>query len=100
MSLALAHYDAGLNVVPPREDGSKQPDLPTWTEYQNQRLPRERVVQLYRAGRAGIGWLTGEGSGNLEGLEFDDGTTYDAYKARAADWDLADPLCQDRVRRS
>jgi len=90
VTVALAHYDAGLNVVPPREDGSKQPDLQTWTEYQDKRLSRERVAQLYRAGRAGIGWFTGEGSGNLEVLEFEEQTPYDAYKTQAADWDLVE----------
>ena len=90
VSQALAHYDAGLNVCPPREDGSKHPDLPEWKQFQAQRPPRERVEAMYRTERAGIGWLTGVGSGNLEVLDFDDRATFNAYRARAAEWNFAE----------
>ena len=87
---ALAHYDAGLNVCPPHEDGSKRPALSTWKHFQDKRVPRSTVEDLYRSGRQGIGWLTGAGSGGLEVLEFDDRPTYDAFKSAAANIGLAD----------
>lgn len=94
VDLALAHFDAGLNVVPAHEDGSKSPALSAWTEWQENRRLRDNVEREYRQGRAGIGWLTGGGSGNeagaLEVLEFDCPITYDAYKQRAVEWGLGE----------
>ncbi|MDA1256577.1 MAG: hypothetical protein O3C10_01830 [Chloroflexi bacterium] len=94
LALALAHYDAGLSVVPPKEDGSKAPSLTTWTQWQNQQRPREAVAAEYQQRRAGIGWLTGAASGTdagpLEVLEFDDPPTYEAYKVRAVEWGLGE----------
>ena len=57
VDLALAHYDPGLNVVPPWEDGSKARALITWTDWQSERRPRETVASEYRHGRTGTGAL-------------------------------------------
>src|SRR5215218_2739656 len=81
---ALAAYDAGLCVLPPRQDGSKQPDTTSWTRYQRQRPSRYEVVNWYRDGRrTGIGYVCGIVSGNLELFEFDDVEIYARFLAAA-----------------
>ncbi|MFQ6026237.1 MAG: bifunctional DNA primase/polymerase [Dehalococcoidia bacterium] len=79
---ALAAYDAGLCPVPVRQDGSKAP-LGNWGKYQRERPSRQQVADWYGP-RTGLGLVCGPISGNLECLEFDDPSTYDAYKELAA----------------
>jgi hypothetical protein len=79
---AFAAHKAGLCVVPPKQDGSKAP-LGEWKEYQSQR-PNESVLNSwYSDSRTGIGLVCGAVSGNLEVLDFDDRSTYVAFKERA-----------------
>jgi putative DNA primase/helicase len=82
---ALAAYNAGLAVYPPREDGSKQPDTYAWKQWQAERPPWTLLTALYARTppRTGLGSLTGRVSGNLEVLEFDCGNTYRTYCALA-----------------
>lgn len=99
---ALAAYDAGLNSVPPKEDGTKRPDDPHWKS--RPRLPRSLVETMYEtgayAGATGLGILTGAvyRAGSLdepaevgiECLDFDDPDAFDAYAEKAeADPELA-----------
>lgn len=62
----------GIAVIPVREDGSKRPDLTTWSEYQK-RLPTRDELRAWFSGyeRTGLGWVTGAVSGNLECIDFD-----------------------------
>lgn len=69
-------YDAGLCVVPPREDGSKAPET-YWKQFQEERTSLEFLRNQYRNGRCGIGIVCGKVSGHLECLDFD---TKDIYK--------------------
>ena len=79
---AFAAHQAGLCVVPPKEDGSKAP-FGEWKEYQANR-PNESVLnQWYSNGRTGMGIVCGAVSGNLEVLDFDDRRTYVAFKELA-----------------
>src|SRR5215218_2531942 len=81
---ALAAHDVGICVLPPRQDGSKQPDTTSWTRYQRQRPSRDEIVSLYRDGRrTGVGYVCGAVSGNLELFEFDDRKTYQRFLAAA-----------------
>src|SRR4051812_49935998 len=79
---ALAAYEAGIAVRPPRQDGSKRP-LGNWKEGQVQRPSLEQVERWYADGRTGLGGIMGAVSGGVQGtddevpggkeaLEFDD----------------------------
>ncbi len=74
---AFAAYDAGLSVVPPREDGSKAPDG-VWKRYQHFRATPDVVHQWYGP-RTGLGVVSGKVSGNLEAFEFDDRDVYEHF---------------------
>jgi Bifunctional DNA primase/polymerase, N-terminal len=83
-AVALTALDAGLSVVPPREDGSKAP-IGAWHAYQSHRATRAQVERWYTVEQhAGIGLVCGAVSGGkiggLECLEFEDALTYDAFK--------------------
>ncbi|HZA25203.1 MAG TPA: bifunctional DNA primase/polymerase, partial [Dehalococcoidia bacterium] len=79
---ALVAYNAGLCVVPPKEDGTKAP-LGEWREYQSQR-PSESVLDgWYTHSRTGLGLVCGAISGNLEVLEFDDRAAYEEFRELA-----------------
>lgn len=94
---ALAAHDAGLCVLPPKEDGTKAPDTPSWKARQTIPTTRQEIDAWYAAGRrSGIGYVTGAVSGNLELLDFDDLDTYKAFRALAEAAGLAPIL--DRVR--
>lgn len=79
---ALAAYDAGLCVLPPKEDGSKAPILP-WAEFQHERPSHKQVTAWYGHDRAGLGVLCGLVSGNLECLEAEDLVTYQLWRDTA-----------------
>lgn len=73
-------YDAGLCVVPPREDGSKAPEG-YWGEFIKERASIEILRDAYRNGRHGIGLVCGAVSGQLECLDFDTRDIYGQFKA-------------------
>src|SRR6266542_3014550 len=70
LEAALAAQEAGLSVVPPREDGSKAP-IGSWQRSQNERASRAVIENWYSMGLTGIGVVCGAVSGNLETFEFD-----------------------------
>jgi hypothetical protein len=80
-SQALAYRADGLSVVPVKLDGSKSPDLQTWTEYQ-QRRPRSEELDAWfdRRDPPGIAAICGTVSGNLELLDFDAGELFDTWR--------------------
>lgn len=70
--VALDMHNAGINVVPVKENGSKRPDLPSWTKYQKQRTTADQVWSWFGSDQAtGLGCIYGEISGNTEMLEFE-----------------------------
>ncbi|HKP51503.1 MAG TPA: bifunctional DNA primase/polymerase [Chloroflexia bacterium] len=75
-------YKAGICIVPPLEDGSKQPEG-EWKQYQSARPPRDKVLEWYADGRCGVGFIGGLVSGGLTLLEFDDYQAYGQYKQLA-----------------
>lgn len=81
-AVALEAYEAGLCVVPPREDGSKQP-IGEWKRWQKGRPSRQQLNAWYRGGREGIGLVCGAVSGNLEMYEFENEEVYQAFKETA-----------------
>jgi putative DNA primase/helicase len=76
-------YDAGLCVVPPREDGSKRPEG-FWKQHITTRPSLDQLRELYQYERHGLGVVCGSVSGELEVLDFDDRDTYQRFKAAAA----------------
>src|SRR5262245_15550403 len=87
--VALAAWEAGLSIVPPKEDGSKTP-IAAWKPYQAERPSQRQVEAWYGNVRAGLGVVTGAVSGGLECFEFDDGATLDRFLVAASALDLGD----------
>lgn len=89
LHVALAAHDAGLSVIPIRDDGTKKPAL-AWKQYQTERASRQQVRDWFAPGRhRAIGVVCGEVSGWLTMLEME-GWAYDAgywatFKQRAED---------------
>jgi AAA domain-containing protein/bifunctional DNA primase/polymerase-like protein len=75
-------YDAGLCVVPPREDGSKAPAA-WWKEYQEKRPDLDVLREYYRGERHGLGTLGGPVSGELEVFEFETADVYRNFRVQA-----------------
>ena len=71
---ALAAHNAGLCVLPPRQDGSKRPIGQSWQQWQSQRTSIEQVRAWYdaRSRYDGLGAVCGKVSNNLELFEFDE----------------------------
>ncbi|MDX2839493.1 bifunctional DNA primase/polymerase [Streptomyces ipomoeae] len=64
--------DAGLCVLPVKPDGSKAPDVRSWTPYKVHRSTPDEHDQWFGDGRrTGIGIVTGNVSGNVELIEFE-----------------------------
>lgn len=94
LPLALAANAAGLCVLPPRQDGSKQPDATHWAPYHTKRSNPLEIERWYAGGRrTGIGFVCGVVSGHLELFEFDDADTYERYVATAVEAGLG-PLVE------
>ncbi|MFM9594004.1 DUF927 domain-containing protein [Streptomyces scabiei] len=65
-------HDAGLCVLPVKPDGTKSPDVRTWTQYKVTRSTPEQHDGWFGDGqRTGIGIVTGAVSGNVELIEFE-----------------------------
>ena len=67
---ALDFYNAGISVVPARDDGSKAP-IGSWKQYQVQRADITQLEEWFSSGHKGIGVICGQISGNLEMLELE-----------------------------
>lgn len=84
LTQALVAHAAGCCVLPPKQDGSKQPDAVSWTRYQRTRSTREEIERWYADGhRTGLGIVCGTVSGNLELFEFDDPEIHTQFLAVA-----------------
>lgn len=88
LAAARAAYAAGVCVVPPKEDGSKEP-IGKWKKWQTER-PGPDQMRAWYGERTGLGAVCGSVSGDLELLEFDDHDTYLAYTAAAEKAGLGD----------
>lgn len=70
----------GISVVPPAQDGTKRPDVPSWARYQSKPANEAEIDRWYSNGRTGVGWVTGAVSGNLEIIDFDDRSAFTEFK--------------------
>ena len=95
LTIAEQALDAGISVVPPRQDGTKAP-LGSWRTFQ-ERLPcLDELDDWYRAEQnPGIGVVCGAVSGNLECLDFDRQSAYDDFIERARETGLSELV--DRI---
>lgn len=75
LATALAASRAGFSVLPPKEDGSKQP-LDAWKQYQETPASEAVIRNWYAGRRTGIGAVMGPVSRNTELFEFDDAGTF------------------------
>jgi hypothetical protein len=71
-AVARELHDAGLCPLPVRPDGTKAPDVRSWTQYKVTRSTPEEHDRWFGDGRrTGIGIVTGAVSGNVELIEFE-----------------------------
>jgi len=80
--VALAAINAGIGVVPIRADGSKQPALSGWKEFQLRLASPAEVQSWFRSPERGLALVTGSVSGGLGALDFDDAATFSAWLER------------------
>ena len=83
---------AGLNVIPPKTDGSKAPGLSTWKQFMHQFVPVDDLVGVYSSDTPktdGIGIVSGAISGNLEMFELE------AYALSIGMFEELGQLCHD-----
>jgi Domain of unknown function (DUF927)/Bifunctional DNA primase/polymerase, N-terminal len=65
-------HEAGLCVLPIKADGTKGPDVRTWTPYKSRLSTPQEHDQWFGDGRrTGLAVIYGEVSGNVEMLEFE-----------------------------
>src|SRR5262249_31663205 len=76
---ALLALASGISVIPIRSDGSKQPALGSWREYQERCASEREIERWFRMKKVGIAFVTGAVSGHLEALDFDDFATFEAW---------------------
>lgn len=79
---ALQAAAAGMSVVPIRMDGTKQPDLIGWREYQKRRASEMELERWFCSGEPGLALITGAVSQNLEALDFDSPLIFEAWLRR------------------
>ena len=82
LQTALAALEAGISVVPIRPDGTKQPALSGWKRLQETKPTFAEVEEWFRHPRRGIALVTGQVSGNLIAVDFDDEATFLAWLRR------------------
>lgn len=96
LDFAKAYDEAGLAVVPPKQDGSKRPYPGHWEEFQHEKPTPQQIKSWYRSGLTGIGTVTGAVSGNLELFEFDCYDTYLAFMELSHEAGLSDLVTRIR----
>src|SRR5687767_8403570 len=93
---ALLGHRLGLWIVPPKEDGTKAPDIDRWRVDNPARPDEEQIDQWYVGdNRSGVGIVCGSASNNLEALDFDAAEVYDEFIQTVKDlgWeDLAERI--------
>lgn len=76
-------HSAGFCVLPVKADGSKQPDLATWTRYQHEQPnPQQMRAWFDGTGRTGLGIVCGAISGGLEMFELEGRAVSDGARDR------------------
>jgi len=72
LAYALRLRSSGLSTIPVRADGSKQPAVSSWKEYQRRLPTKGELIGWFGNGkRRGIAVIGGKVSGNLEIIDID-----------------------------
>jgi putative DNA primase/helicase len=79
--VALTALEAGIGVLPMRADGSKQPALMGWKEFQRRLASPSEIRSWFRTPHLGLALVTGSVSGGLAALDFDDAATFSSWLA-------------------
>jgi putative DNA primase/helicase len=58
LQAAIDFYDAGISVIPAKDDGTKAP-IGNWAKYQVERATLEQLADWFGSGHTGIGIVTG-----------------------------------------
>jgi putative DNA primase/helicase len=69
LEAALAAWDAGLSPIPIRNNGSKEPDLKSWKDYQTRQPTLQEIHQMFANPWLGLALVCGYA--DLECLDFD-----------------------------
>jgi len=87
-------YKARVTTIPVKEDGSKAPDVQSWSQYQTERPTPEQMRAWFANGhhRDGIGAVMGPGG--LQGIDFDDRASWARFALRCADVGLGEVLAR------
>ena len=85
----------GISVIPVRADGSKQPALASWSEFQKRRASTLEVEHWFRCREVGIAFITGAVSSNLEAIDFDDFSTYQAWQNHVRQDPVLSPIARN-----
>lgn len=101
---ALIGHNLGLWITPPKEDGTKAPDVLTWRSPDAVRPDEDQIDRWYvDDGRSGVGVICGSASNNLEAIDFDAVEAYDEFVSTARDlgWeDLVERIESGYLERS
>lgn len=89
---AMSCYQAGINVLPIRADGSKRPALDGWKVYQQRRVTPGEISRWFREVERGLAVVTGAISGGLEALDIDSQETYQLWLERVREHPFLRPL--------
>ncbi|MDW3849676.1 bifunctional DNA primase/polymerase [Micromonospora sp. BRA006-A] len=76
-------HTAGFCVLPAKADGTKRPDVPSWTRYQHEQPSTQQMRAWFDGtGRTGLGVVTGSISGGLEMFELEGRAIADGARDR------------------
>jgi hypothetical protein len=96
-AVRLGYNQAGLQLLPVCEDGSKAPDVSSWTALKSTRATLAQMRQWDFAARAGFGMIAGPVSGYRECWDFDGADVFEAFVEAAEACGLGDLVCRIRT---
>jgi hypothetical protein len=83
-------YQAGLQLLPVREDGTKAPDVGAWGAFKTMRASLDQMRAWDFAARAGFGVVGGAVSGSIDPWDFDCFATFELFVSAAEACGLGD----------
>lgn len=90
LDTATAYWNAGLNTLPIRTDGSKAPAVDQWENWHTYNQGAADIHELFHGRDVGIAIIGGGVSGGLEVIDFDIEEAF--FEWRELVKDLAEPL--------
>jgi hypothetical protein len=96
-AVRLGYNQAGLQLLPVREDGSKAPDVASWAMFKATRASLEQMRAWDFSTRAGFGVVGGAVSGHVDPWDFDCFATFNAFIEAADACGLGDVVRRIRA---